>query len=51
MNQFNTHYNRNLIGGRRPHKKITKYGHYKTLSDRLKAESKALQDYYDRIRK
>lgn len=42
-------YNRNLIGGKRPHKGIQRYGKYKTLSERLIAETKGLNDYLQRI--
>jgi hypothetical protein len=45
-------YNRNLIGGRRPHKGIQKYGKYQNLSlnDRLIAETIALNQYLARIK-
>ncbi len=42
-------YNRNLTGGKRPHKKITKFGHCKNLNERLIAETKALNEYLKRI--
>lgn len=44
-------YNRNLMGGKRPHKKIQRYGKYKTLSERLVAEAKGLADYQKRAYK
>ena len=44
-------YNRNLIGGKRPHKKITKFGKCKSLAERLVTEIKALNDYLTRINK
>lgn len=40
-----------MTKGRRPRKKITKFGNFKTLAERLMAESKALQKYLDRIKK
>ena len=43
-------YNRNLCGGKRPHRKIQKFGMYTTLSERLLAESKALRSYLDRVK-
>lgn len=42
-------YNRNLIGGKRPHKKITKFGKYTLLSERIAAELKAINDYQIRV--
>ncbi len=42
-------YNRNLIDGKRPHKKIQRFGKFKTLSERLKAESDALFAYQKRV--
>lgn len=42
-------YNRNLMNGKRPHKKIQKFGHAKTLSERLKLETKALESYSKRV--
>jgi hypothetical protein len=42
-------YNRNLMGGKRPHKGITKYPITLSLSERLIAESKALDDYHKRV--
>lgn len=44
-------YNRNLMGGKRRHKKIQRYGQYKTLAERLVAEAKGLQDYLNRVNK
>jgi len=42
-------YNRNLVGGKRPHKKITRFGHCQNLSERLMAESAALVKYQKRV--
>lgn len=42
-------YNRNLMGGKRPRRKISKFGKYKTLAERLKAESAALTAYQKRV--
>jgi hypothetical protein len=42
-------YNRNCAGGRRPHKKIQRFGKYKTLAERMKAESEALEKYRKRV--
>jgi hypothetical protein len=42
-------WNRNLIGGKRPHRGIQRYGHLTTLTQRLLAESKALEDYQRRV--
>lgn len=43
-------YNRNLTSsGKRPHKKIQRFGKYQTLSERLKAETKALDEYQKRV--
>lgn len=42
-------YNRNLMGGKRPHKKIGRFGKYKTLGERLLAESRALTQYLKRV--
>ncbi|HWY34502.1 MAG TPA: hypothetical protein VNX68_07640 [Nitrosopumilaceae archaeon] len=42
-------YNRNLCNGKRPHKKIQRYGKYKTLGERMMAESKALMEYQKRV--
>ncbi len=44
-------YNRNLMGGKRPHKKMHRYGIFKTLSERLIAEAKGLADYHKRVYK
>ena len=44
-------YNRNLMNGKRPHKKIQRFGKYKTLAERLIAESEALEAYHKRINK
>ena len=38
-------FNRNLIGGKRPNKGIEKYGKCKNISERLKLESKSLEEY------
>lgn len=46
---FNRGFNRNLVGGRRRNKGITKYGKYRTLADRLKAEVAALDAYHKRV--
>jgi hypothetical protein len=43
-------YNRNLMGGKRPHKGITKYPASLTLAERLIAETKALDDYCKRLK-
>lgn len=43
-------YNRNLIGGKRPHKGISKYGKCKTLTERLIAETNALEEYRKRVK-
>lgn len=42
-------YNRNLMGGKRPNKKIGRYGKYKTLSERLIAEADGLRKYSERV--
>jgi len=42
-------YNRNLITGKRPHRKVQKYGKYKTLGERIKAECYALTAYQKRV--
>lgn len=42
-------YNRNLIGGKRPHKKISKFGKYNTLGERMMAEGLALTKYLKRV--
>jgi hypothetical protein len=42
-------YNRNLMGGKRPHKGITKYPITLSLSERLIAETKALDEYHKRV--
>ena len=42
-------YNRNIMGGKRPHRGIQKYGKYKTLSERAAAEAKALDAYFKRV--
>ena len=47
---YNTNFNRNLSGGKRPNKGITKYGKCKTLAERLIAENNALQEYRDRVK-
>lgn len=41
-------YNRNLMGGKRPHRKFSKFGNL-TLIERLIAESKALTAYQKRV--
>lgn len=43
-------FNRNLIGGKRPHKGIQTIGHCKTLAERLELETKRLNDYLNRIK-
>ena len=45
-----TTYNRNIFGGKRCNKGITKYGGYKTLSERLIAEIAARETYEERAR-
>ena len=44
-------YNRNLVGGKRPHRKISKYGKYwvSSMEERFAAEQKALEDYQKRV--
>ena len=42
-------YNRNLIGGKRPHKKIQRMGKVTNLAERLMIETKALIDYQYRV--
>jgi hypothetical protein len=42
-------YNRNLQSGKRPHRKITKFGNYKIFSERVLSESKALTEYQKRV--
>lgn len=42
-------YNRNLMNGKRPHKKIQRYGRYKTISERLIAEAVGLATYQKRV--
>jgi len=41
-------FNRNLMGGKRPHKGIGKYKNL-TLTQRLIAESEALEAYHKRV--
>lgn len=41
-------YNRNLMGGRRPHRGIQKYGKY-TFAERVKAEIIAYNEYLERV--
>jgi len=45
----NLMYNRNLMSGKRPNKKICRYGKYKTLSERLIAEAEGLAKYSKRV--
>jgi hypothetical protein len=45
----NTGYNHKLSNGRRKHRKITKFGIYNNLIDRLWAEVKALDKYLIRV--
>jgi hypothetical protein len=47
--QHTTSFNRNLMDGKRRNKGITKYGKYKNLSERLKAEVEARQQYEQRV--
>jgi hypothetical protein len=47
--KHNPNFNRNLVGGKRPNKGITKYGKCKTLTERLLMESQALTDYHKRV--
>lgn len=42
-------YNRNLMGGKRPHKGFNKYKNL-SLSERLIAECKALDNYEKRVK-
>ena len=42
-------YNRNLVNGKRPHRKITKFGQCKNLSERLILETIALNKYLTRV--
>ena len=43
-------YNRHIMGrGNRPHKKIQRFGHCKTLTERLIAETEALDKYNKRV--
>jgi len=42
-------YNRNLIGGKRPHKKIQRIGKYNKLPERVLIETKGLYDYQYRV--
>jgi len=42
-------YNRNLIGGKRPHKKIQRMGKVTNLAERVMIETKALSDYQYRV--
>ena len=42
-------YNNNLMGGKRRKKNYAKYGHM-NLTERLIAESKALDDYCKRVK-
>ncbi len=42
-------YNRNLVNGKRPHKKIQRFGKFKTLGERMMAEGAALQRYSKRV--
>lgn len=41
-------FNNNLMGGKRPHRNITKYGGL-SLTERLIAEVKALEKYSKRV--
>lgn len=41
-------FNRNIMGGKRPHKGITKLGHL-TLAQRVLAQGKALEAYQKRV--
>ncbi len=41
-------YNRNIIGGRRPHKGVQKYGKYQTLTERMMAEMTSFEEYVKR---
>ena len=41
-------YNRNISGGKRPHKKIYKFGKH-TLAERVLYESKGLYEYQYRV--
>lgn len=43
-------FNRNIYGGKRQNKGITKYGKYTTLAERLKAECKSYEDYRNRVK-
>lgn len=42
-------YNRNLMGGKRPHRKFSRFGKFNTLAERLMAEGKALEAYQKRV--
>lgn len=46
---FQQGYNRNLCGGKRRKRGITKYGKL-SLTERLIAETKALDDYHKRVK-
>lgn len=46
----NRNFNRNLIGGKRRNKGITKYGKYKSLNERFLAEVKGLNEYRNRVK-
>ena len=41
-------WNRNIMGGKRPNKGITKYGRF-TLGERIMAEGKATREYEQRV--
>lgn len=43
-------YNRNIMGGKRPHKKLPRFGQFATLAERLKAETDALYKYRARVK-
>jgi len=42
-------YNRNLVGGKRPHKKIQRLGKFNNLAERVMIETKGLYDYQFRV--
>lgn len=42
-------YNRNLRSGKRPHRKIQRFGKYKTLAERYIAECIAYKLYLERV--
>lgn len=42
-------YNRNLMGGKRPHKKFARYGKYNSLGERLQAVDRGLAKYQKRV--